>query len=76
MTEPLPPGTRVRHYGHQFPRALREGTATVVGHLHVNGYVEYVVDVDEDIRGVPWDGDHRRRQWAATATMPIARPVA
>lgn len=70
---PLPVGTRVRHYGHQYARAHAKGTATVAGHVHVNGWLEYVVDVDEDVRGVPWDGDHRRRQWAATATIPIGR---
>lgn len=71
MSEPLPAGTRVRHYGHQFPRAFREGTATVVGHLHVNGWLEYLVDVDEGTRGVDPYGQHRRRQWANTATIPV-----
>lgn len=64
--EPLPPGTRVRHYGDQFPRAFTEGTATVVGHFHINGHLEYRVRRDPT-----WATDAGVREWSAEATIPV-----
>jgi hypothetical protein len=74
---PYPAGTRVRHSGHQFPRAYTEGTATVVGHKLV-GYVspfvewvdrlEYEVDVDQN---APVLTGGQRVWWSGLTTHSI-----
>lgn len=69
MTDhPLPVGTRVRHYVHQWPNAYRDGTANIVevrGPMYDGSY-EYLVSVD--------DGSTKPRWWPAHSTMPI-RPT-
>lgn len=62
INRPLPPGTRVRNYGEQFPRAYHEGTATVVDSKHIKGYgTEFNVHTD----------DGRDTWWSDDATYPI-----
>jgi hypothetical protein len=46
---PLPPGTRVRHYGQQYDEAL-EGTATVLrAEEQRDGTYEYLVQRDKPL---------------------------
>lgn len=65
MTEPLPAGTRVRHYGHQWPKAIARGTATVVEHFYVGPHLEYRVRFDAPKFGATGS------EWSASATIPI-----
>lgn len=59
---PLPDGTRVRHSGHQFTRAFRDGTANIVRHFRNGPWLEYVVEVDPPMSDGPvireWSADH------------------
>jgi hypothetical protein len=76
---PLAPGTRVRHYGQQWP-AARSGTATireVQGPLH-DGTYEYRVDATEDFsrRPGPDNPETRSAWWSSTATIPAVEPDA
>lgn len=76
MTGPLPVGTRVRHYGQQWP-AARTGTATireVVGPLHDGSY-EYRVlaTVDFSRRPGPDNPEARETWWSSLATVPATR---
>ena len=57
-------GDRVRHYGEQFPRAMRYGTAVVTAVVTISGgHIE--VDVKHDTEG--------ERRWAADATVFVAK---
>jgi hypothetical protein len=57
-------GDRVRHYGEQFPRARRGGTATVTAVVKVSGG-QIEVDVDHDTEG--------KKRWSADATVLVAK---
>jgi hypothetical protein len=72
---PYPAGTRVRHYGQQWP-AARVGTATVreaVGPLHDGSY-EYRVTAGEDFsrRTGPDNPETRETWWSSLATIRAA----
>lgn len=63
---PFPPGTRVRHYGQQYPEAL-EGTATVLEvHEERTGGWEYLVQRDRPI--FP-DSPNQPTWWASYHTI-------
>jgi hypothetical protein len=64
-TIPLAIGTRVRHYGHQWPAAYRDGTANIreVKGPWPDGSYEYLVDAE--------DGGSSPRWWASHATIPV-----
>jgi len=64
---PLPNGARVRHSGHRWPEAFRNGTATIVRHFWRGHWLEYVVALDEEVRrvGAP------TAEWSADATVSI-----
>lgn len=57
---PMLSGTRVRHAGEQYPEALREGTADIVGHFWIGDHLEYRVVRD----GVRRDRAPEEREWA------------
>lgn len=59
---PLAPGTRVRHYGHQYGAARRNGTATIVEVRPHRDLFEYAVEQD---------GDDQLRWWSSTVTIAI-----
>jgi len=64
--KPLPDGTRVRHYGHQWPEAYRNGTATIVRHFWNGVWLEYVVRLDRP------DGVGKTEgEWSADYTVKI-----
>jgi hypothetical protein len=68
---PLPPGTRVRHYGQQFPRAHREGTATVaaIDGPHRDSSWEYLIYHDRTFSGLP--GEEPASWWSSLMTIPV-----
>ncbi|RKN61889.1 hypothetical protein D7231_31965 [Streptomyces klenkii] len=70
---PLPVGTRVRHYGQQWP-AARRGTATItaVKPLPHLGVWEYRVRTTEDFarRPGPDNPETRTVWWSSEATIP------
>ncbi|WP_309031345.1 hypothetical protein [Streptomyces alfalfae] len=73
MAHPLPVGTRVRHYGQQWP-AARRGTATVrevKGPLHDGSY-EYRVTATVDFSRQPGSDNPETREtwWSSLATIP------
>lgn len=69
---PLPVGTRVRHYGQQWP-AARSGTATIreVKGPWPDGSFEYRVDttVDFSRRPGPDNPETRKAWWSSSATI-------
>jgi hypothetical protein len=71
-THPLPVGTRVRHYGQQWP-AARQGTATVreVKGPYQDGSYEYRVTAGQDFsrRIGPDNPETRETWWSSTATI-------
>jgi hypothetical protein len=64
-TTPLPAGTRVRHYGHQWAAAVRDGTGNIreAKGPYPDGSYEYLVDVE--------DGRETPRWWASYATIHV-----
>lgn len=64
-TNPLPAGTRVRHYGHQWPEAHRDGTGNIreAKGPYPDGSYEYLVDVE--------DGSTTPRWWSSFATIHV-----
>lgn len=64
MSEPLPAGTRVRHYGQQWPDAIWDGTATVIEHFYAGRHLEYRMQRDKPLFGSDTG------EWAAWATVP------
>jgi hypothetical protein len=73
MTQPLPVGTRVRHYGQQWP-AARAGTATIreIKGPYNDGSFEYRVTTTEDFsrRPGPNNPETRDTWWNSLATIP------
>jgi hypothetical protein len=72
---PLPVGTRVRHYGQQWP-AARRGTATITvvkGPLR-DGTHEYLVLATTDFsrRPGPDNPETRTAWWSSEATIPAS----
>ena len=63
----MPDGTRVRHSGHRYSKAYRDGTATVVRHFWRGVWLEYVVLLDEDIRYIGKD----TAEWSADCTVKM-----
>ena len=66
---PLPDGTSVRHYGEQFPRASRDGTAVILGHFWHGVWLEYRIRRDKPF----YEGGPVDSEWSADATIPINR---
>ena len=73
---PLPVGTRVRHYGQQWP-AARSGTATIVAAEGPwpDGTYEYDVLTTQDFsrRPGPDNPETRQTRWASYATIPTEK---
>ena len=71
---PLPVGTRVRHYGQQWP-AARTGTATIVDAKgpYYDGSWEYLVlaGVDFSRATGPANPETRETWWSSLATIPV-----
>jgi len=72
---PLPVGTRVRHYGQQWP-AARQGTATIIAVKgpYTDGTWEYQVraTVDFSRRPGPDNPETRTAWWSSNATRPAS----
>lgn len=76
MTDhPMTPGTRVRHYGQQWPHALHAGTGDIVAAKGPwpNGSYEYLVRTAEDSsRRTSGDNPETAETWwASHATIPV-----
>lgn len=67
MTHLLPIGTRVRHYGEKYPRARRDGTATIVGYFRTGAHLEYQVKRDNPL----YQGAPGVTEWSAGMTIPV-----
>lgn len=71
MSEPLPIGTRVRHYGEQYTRARTWGTANIVGYFQVGGHLEYRVKRDQPL----YPGAPSVTEWSSEMTIPVQPPT-
>lgn len=51
---PMPDGTRVRHGGQQYSRAVNFGTAVIVGHFWIGDHLEYRIRYDGSTKDTEW----------------------
>lgn len=74
---PLPVGARVRHYGQQWPAALRDGTTNVVEVMGPwpDGSYEYLVAANAEWSRQPGEDNPptgETWQWASHGTIPVS----
>jgi hypothetical protein len=72
MEHPFPPGTRVRHYGHQWPEALLHGTAAILS-FKPSGRDGYEYEVQRDVALIP--GMVNLPTWWASSATYVAREI-